>query len=73
LDEYLTTQAMAFKPVILEMQKVFIQRKSERLGSTAPDALKYARIEVSAADKLQRMYSLCKRVANAHIYGLPSI
>lgn len=61
---------LAFKPVILEKQKAFIQRKSERLGSAETDALKYARIEVSAADKLQRLYSLCKRVANAHIYGL---
>ncbi len=60
-------KVMAFKPVILELQKTFINRKSERLGSTTPDALKYARIEVSAADKLQRLYSLCKRVANAHI------
>jgi phosphate:Na+ symporter len=66
-------KVMAFKPVILEMQKAFIQRKSERLGSTTPDALKYTRIEVSAADKLQRIYSLCKRVANIHIYGLSLI
>ena len=58
---------MAMKPVILEMQKAFIHRKSERLASTTPDALKYARIEVSALDKLQRMYSLCKRVANIHL------
>lgn len=59
---------MAMKPVILEMQKAFIHRKSERLGSTTPDALKYARIEVSALDKLQRMYSLSKRVANVHLH-----
>ena len=59
---------MAMKPVILEMQKAFLHRKSERLASTTPDALKYARIEVSALDKLQRMYSLSKRVANVHLH-----
>ena len=61
-------KVMAFKPMILEMQKAFIQRKSDRLDPETPDALKYARIEVSAADKLQRMFDLCKRVANLHIH-----
>lgn len=51
------------------LQQDLLMRKSERLGIgiDMPDALTIARLEVSAADKLARMYSLCKRIAKAHL------
>jgi len=55
------------KVVLNKLQKDFILRKSERLRLGTPDAIKIARIEVSAADKMIRMYSLCKRIAKAHL------
>lgn len=55
------------KVVLNKLQKDFLLRKSERLRLGTPDAIKIARIEVSAADKLHRMYSLAKRIAIAHL------
>lgn len=54
------------EPHIYQLQHDLIVRKSARLGSNAPDALNVARIEVSVADKLGRIYSLAKRIAIEH-------
>ncbi len=55
------------KSTISQLIETFILRKSERLGQGTPDAIRIARLEVSSTDKLQRMYSLCRRVAKAHL------
>ncbi|WP_163338286.1 Na/Pi cotransporter family protein [Desulfopila sp. IMCC35008] len=60
---------LALQSGINRLQQDLLMRKSERLGMgiDMPDALTIARLEVSAADKLVRMYSLCKRIAKAHL------
>lgn len=45
-----------------EFHHDLIIRKSDRLGTVDADALKVARIEMSVADKLTRIYSLAKRI-----------
>lgn len=47
---------------IREFHHDLIIRKSERLGCVESEALKIARIEMSVADKLTRIYSLAKRI-----------
>lgn len=49
------------------LQREFLQRKSERLRREHPEAMRIARLEVSAVDKMLRMYSLCKQVARVHL------
>lgn len=60
---------LALQSGVNRLQQDLLMRKSERLGIgiDMPDALTIARVEVSAADKLVRMYSLCKRIAKAHL------
>lgn len=58
---------LALDDEIGELAKALLIRKSARLGSDAPDALKSARIEVSMADKLSRVYRMCRRLAWAHL------
>lgn len=55
-------------PIMKNLHSEFLQRKSERLSMSNPEAMKIARLEVSAVDKLQRIYSLCKQVARAHLH-----
>lgn len=54
------------EPHIYQLQHDLIVRKSQRLGSAAENALNVARIEVSVADKLGRIYSLAKRITLEH-------
>jgi phosphate:Na+ symporter len=60
---------LALQSGVNRLQQELLMRKSERLGLgiDLPEALTIARVEVSAADKLVRMYSLCKRIAKAHL------
>ncbi|SHO50371.1 Na/Pi cotransporter family protein [Desulfopila aestuarii] len=51
---------------ITRVGKAFLVRKSERLGNV-PEAVTIARLEVSAVDKMERMYSLCKHIARTHL------
>ena len=64
-------ELLALQPALNKLQKELLLRKSERLGMGVgvPNGLVIAKIEVSAADKMMRMYSLCKRIARAHIRG----
>ncbi len=55
------------EPHIYQLQHDLVVRKSQRLGSVAENALNVARIEVSVADKLGRIYSLAKRIALEHV------
>lgn len=57
---------LALEPEIDMLERRFLARKSERLGSELPEAVRVARLEVSAVDKMQRMYGLCKQIARAH-------
>ncbi len=68
-DQDEARRVIALQPALNSLQEELLHRKSERLGLgiEVPDAIQIARIEVSAADKMFRMYSLCKRVARAHI------
>jgi phosphate:Na+ symporter len=60
---------LALQSGVNRLQQELLIRKSERLGIgiDMPDALTIARLEVSAADKLVRMYSLCRRIAKVHL------
>ncbi len=49
---------------IYKLHDALILRKAERLGDETEGALKIARIEVSIADKLLRIFSLAKRVVH---------
>jgi phosphate:Na+ symporter len=60
-------EILRLKPIIKKLGLDFVNRKSERLGIDSPDALKNIQIEVSFVDKLDRMYSFCKRIAKAHL------
>lgn len=66
-DEGKARAILQLAPAIENVEKAFLMRKSERLGREVPDALSIARIEVSAVDKMERMYSLCKQIAQAHL------
>jgi phosphate:Na+ symporter len=59
---------LELKPTIKKIELEFVNRKSERLGIDVPNALKNIQIEVSAVDKLHRMYSFCRRIAKAHLH-----
>ena len=61
-------QILELKPKITQLQLAFINRKSERLGINVPDAMKNIQIEMSIADKLQRMYNFCQRIAEYHLH-----
>lgn len=54
------------KGEIGRLERDFLLRRSERLGRNG-DAVRVARIDVSAFDKLHRMYSLSKHIARAHL------
>lgn len=54
------------KSQIGRLEKDFLVRRSERLGRNG-DAVRVARLDVSAFDKLHRMYSLSKHIARAHL------
>jgi phosphate:Na+ symporter len=61
-DQEAASQILVYDEKIGELQKNLMIRKSNRLGHQGETALKMARIEVSTADKLARMYSLIKRI-----------
>ncbi len=67
-DPNIAHQILELKPKINSLQLAFINRKSERLGIDAPDAMKNIQIEISVADKLQRMYIFCRRIAKEHLH-----
>jgi len=54
------------KSEIGHLEKDFLVRRSERLGRDG-EAVRVARLDVSAFDKLHRMYSLSKHIARAHL------
>lgn len=58
---------LELEPKINTLQKELLARKSERLGREAPETLRGAKIEVSAADKIYRLYSLSKQIAKVHL------
>lgn len=68
-DEESAKAVLALQAGMNSLQQELLLRKSERLGLgiDMPDAIRIARIEVSAADKLLRMYNLCCRIARVHL------
>ena len=56
-------QILDFEPHIAKLRHDLMVRKSERLGSSNENAILLARIEISVASKLQRMYNLTKHIA----------
>lgn len=66
-DPDIARRILELKPEITRLQLAFINRKSARLGINAPDALKNIQTEMSVADKLQRMYIFCQRIARKHL------
>ena len=56
-------QILDFEPHITKLRHDLMVRKSERLGSSNENAILLARIEISVASKLQRMYNLTKHIA----------
>lgn len=66
-DKQSAREIVALKPLLKDLQRDFTLRKSERLRLGTPDAIKIARIEVSAVDKMLRMYSLARRIAKSHL------
>ncbi len=57
-------EIMDFEPHIKKLQHDLMVRKSKRLGSSNQDAILLARIEISVASKLKRMYNLTQRIAS---------
>ena len=56
-------QIIGLEPHIKKLRHDLMVRKSERLGSGNDKAIIIARIEISVASKLQRMYNLAKHIA----------
>lgn len=56
-------QILELEPHIKKYRHDLMVRKSERLGSGSDKAIIIARIEISVASKLQRMYNLAKHIA----------
>lgn len=63
-DEEAAREILDFEPHIVRLQHDLMVRKSKRLGSNNQDAINLARIEISVASKLKRMYNLTKRIAS---------
>ncbi len=63
-DAEVAREVLDFEPHILKLQHNLMVRKSKRLGSTKQDAVMLARIEISVASKLKRVYNMAKRIAN---------
>ena len=57
-------QILDLEPHIKKLRHDLMVRKSERLGSGDSNAIIIARIEISVASKLQRMYNLAKHIAS---------
>jgi len=56
-------QILDLEPHIKKLRHDLMVRKSERLGSDDGNAILLARIEISVASKLQRMYNLSRHIA----------
>lgn len=57
-------ELLDIEPHIKQLRRDLMIRKSERLGSDNQDAILVARIEISVASKLMRMYNLMKNIAS---------
>ena len=56
-------QILDLEPHMAKLRNDLMVRKAIRLGSSDDNAILLARIEISAASKLQRMYNLTKHIA----------
>lgn len=61
-DEEAATRFFEEEREVRKLHRDLIIRKSERLGAVEVGALQIARVEVSVADKLTRIFSLAKRI-----------
>nr|WP_320192234.1 Na/Pi cotransporter family protein [uncultured Desulfobacter sp.] len=61
------TRILDLKPEIARLQKAFINRKSERLGLNTTNAMKNIQIEMSLADKFQRIFIFTQKIAKEHL------
>lgn len=61
-DDEAATRFFEEEKEVRKLHSDLIVRKSERLGAVETGALQIARVEVSVADKLTRIFSLAKRI-----------
>lgn len=61
-DDEAATRFFEEEKEVRKLHRDLIIRKSERLGAVEAGALQIARVEVSVADKLTRIFSLAKRI-----------
>jgi Na+/phosphate symporter len=62
-------QILDFEYHINKLRHDLMVRKSSRLGSSNQDAITMARIEISVASKLMRIYNLTKNIAAEMVSG----